>query len=45
MTLEQAIAWIRDDALVEVPPRVIRLCKRWLEPHEWKRQARRAEAA
>jgi GTP-binding protein len=45
MTLEQAIAYIQDDELVEVTPRVIRIRKRWLDPHERKRQARRAEAA
>jgi GTP-binding protein len=45
MTLEQAIAYIQDDELVEVTPRVIRIRKRWLDPHERKRQSRRAEAA
>jgi len=42
MTLEQAIAWIDDDELVEVTPKAIRLRKRHLDPHERKRQARAA---
>ena len=42
MTLEQAIAYIEDDELVEVTPRNIRLRKRHLDPHERKRQARQA---
>jgi len=45
MTLEQAIAYIQDDELVEVTPRVIRIRKRHLDPHERKRQSRKAEAA
>jgi GTP-binding protein len=45
MTLEQAIAYIQDDELVEVTPRSIRLRKRYLDPHERKRQSRKAEAA
>jgi GTP-binding protein len=45
MTLEQAIAYIQDDELVEVTPKVIRIRKRFLDPHERKRQSRRAEAA
>ena len=40
MTLEQAIAYIEDDELVEVTPRNIRLRKRFLNPHERKRNAR-----
>jgi len=43
MTLEQAIAYIGDDELVEVTPNAIRLRKRFLEPHERKRAARAAE--
>ncbi|MEM1300811.1 MAG: translational GTPase TypA, partial [Pseudomonadota bacterium] len=42
--LEQAIAYIDDDELVEVTPASIRLRKRFLDPHERKRQAR-AQAA
>ncbi len=40
MTLEQAIAYIDDDELVEVTPKSIRLRKRHLDPHERKRQSR-----
>ena len=42
MSLEQAIAYIEDDELVEVTPGAIRLRKRYLDPH--KRFERRAEA-
>ncbi|MEJ2002659.1 MAG: translational GTPase TypA [Maritimibacter sp.] len=42
MTLEQAIAYINDDELVEVTPSAIRLRKRHLDPHERKRAARTA---
>ena len=45
MSLEQAIAYIQDDELVEVTPKVVRLRKRFLDPHERKRQLRKAEAA
>ena len=45
MSLEQAIAYIQDDELVEVTPKVIRIRKRYLDPHERKRQSRKAEAA
>ncbi|MFO1141891.1 MAG: translational GTPase TypA [Amaricoccus sp.] len=41
-TLEQAIAYIEDDELVEVTPRHIRLRKRHLDPLDRKRQARKA---
>jgi GTP-binding protein len=44
MTLEQAIAYIDDDEMVEVTPKSIRLRKRFLDPHERKR-ASRAKAA
>ncbi|PYE81278.1 translational GTPase TypA [Pseudoroseicyclus aestuarii] len=40
MSLEQAIAYIDDDELVEVTPTAIRLRKRFLDPHERKRQSR-----
>lgn len=43
MSLEQAIAYIEDDELVEVTPTAIRLRKRYLDPHERKKHARRAE--
>jgi len=45
MSLEQAIAYIDDDEMVEVTPKTIRLRKRWLDPHERKRQSRAAQAA
>lgn len=41
LTLEQAIAYIADDELVEVTPHHIRLRKRHLDPVERKREARR----
>lgn len=44
-SLEQAIAYIADDELVEVTPSHIRLRKRHLDPHERKRAQRQAEAA
>jgi GTP-binding protein len=44
MTLEQAIAYIADDELVEVTPKSIRLRKRLLDPHARKRAQRAAEA-
>ena len=40
MSLEAAIAYIDDDELVEVTPKIIRLRKRYLDPHERKRQSR-----
>ncbi len=42
MSLEEAIAYIDDDELVEVTPKIIRLRKRVLDPHERKRQSRSA---
>ena len=42
MSLEQAIAYIEDDELVEVTPGAIRLRKRYLDPHERKRHEKRA---
>lgn len=42
LTLEQAIAYIQDDELVEVTPENIRLRKRFLIPHERKKAARAA---
>jgi len=40
MSLEQAIAYIDDDELVEVTPNHIRLRKRHLDPHERKKASR-----
>ena len=42
MSLEEAIAYIDDDELVEVTPKIIRLRKRYLDSHERKRQSRSA---
>ena len=39
-SLEEAIAYINDDELVEVTPTSLRLRKRYLDPHERKRQAK-----
>jgi GTP-binding protein len=39
-SLEEAISYIDNDELVEVTPNNIRLRKRFLDPHERKRQAR-----
>ena len=41
-SLEEAIAYIDNDELVEVTPKNIRLRKRFLDPHERKRQSRAA---
>ncbi len=40
MSLEEAIAYIDDDELVEVTPKIIRLRKRLLDPNDRKRQSR-----
>src|SRR6266849_6324034 len=45
MTLEQAIAYIADDELVEVTPKSIRIRKRLLDPNARKRASRSAEAS
>ncbi len=42
LTLEQAIAYVEDDELVEVTPKSIRLRKRDLDPIERKRRANQA---
>ncbi|NHQ73065.1 translational GTPase TypA [Roseovarius gahaiensis] len=42
LSLEEAIAYIDDDELVEVTPNAIRLRKRHLDPHERKRAAKTA---
>ncbi|MDA0963364.1 MAG: translational GTPase TypA, partial [Proteobacteria bacterium] len=39
-SLEEAIAYINDDELVEVTPNAIRLRKRFLDPHERKRMSK-----
>ena len=43
MTLEQAIAYIDDDEMVEVTPRNIRLRKAILDPHERKKARRKGD--
>ena len=45
MSLEQAIAYIDDDEMVEVTPKTIRLRKRYLDPNERKRMSRAKAAA
>ncbi len=45
MSLEQAIAYIDDDELVEVTPKSIRLRKRFLHPEDRKRARKQAAAA
>jgi len=45
MTLEQAIAYIQDDELVEVTPKSIRLRKRYLDVNDRKRYAKQLAAA
>jgi len=41
MTLEDALAYIQDDELVEVTPKSIRLRKKLLDPHERKKASRK----
>ena len=41
MSLEQSLAYIADDELVEVTPSSIRIRKLFLDPHERKREARK----
>ena len=44
MSLEQAIAYVEDNELVEVTPSAIRLRKRFLDPHERKRNERKFDS-
>ncbi|HMA16181.1 MAG TPA: translational GTPase TypA [Kiloniellaceae bacterium] len=44
MSLEQALAYIADDELVEVTPQSIRLRKRLLDPHARKKESRLKDA-
>ena len=44
MSLEQAIAYIEDDELVEVTPSAVRLRKRHLDPNQRKRAERRSDS-
>ncbi len=43
VTLERALAYIEDDEVVEVTPKNVRLRKKFLDPHERKRQSRQQE--
>ncbi len=45
MSLEQAIAYIEDDELVEVTPSAVRIRKRYLNPNDRKKAERRADDA
>lgn len=45
MSLEEALAYIQDDELVEVTPTSIRLRKQYLDPNDRKKMARKADAA
>ena len=45
MSLEEALAYIQDDELVEVTPSNIRLRKKFLDPNERKKMANKADAA
>ncbi|KAF0137500.1 MAG: GTP-binding protein [Rhodospirillaceae bacterium] len=44
MSLEDALAYIAEDALVEVTPKSLRLRKQYLDPHERKRRTRARES-
>ncbi len=44
MSLEQAIAYIEDDELVEVTPTAVRLRKRYLDPNQRKRAEKRNDS-
>ncbi len=44
MSLEQAIAYIEDDELVEVTPTAVRLRKRFLDPSERKRNEKKSDS-
>ena len=45
MSLEQAIAYVEEDELVEVTPTAVRIRKRYLDPNERKRFERKQEEA
>ena len=45
LRLEEAISYIDDDELVEVTPQHIRIRKRLLDPHDRKKESRKAESA
>jgi GTP-binding protein len=45
LNLEQSIAYIEDDELVEVTPSAVRIRKKWLDPNERKRNEKKSEFA
>ncbi|HAE51192.1 MAG TPA: translational GTPase TypA, partial [Tistrella mobilis] len=45
MSLEEAIAYIDEDELIEVTPKSIRLRKRFLDPNDRKKAARAVASA
>jgi GTP-binding protein len=45
MSLEQAIAYVEDDELVEVTPSAVRLRKKYLNPNDRKKAERRSDDA
>ena len=45
MTLEKAVAYIADDELVEITPKVIRLRKRYLDINDRKRYSRQVTSS
>ena len=45
MNLDKSLAYIGNDELVEVTPTSIRLRKRFLDPHDRKRQSKQVEVA
>ncbi|ABC20953.1 translational GTPase TypA [Rhodospirillum rubrum] len=44
-SLEEALAYIQDDELVEVTPKTIRLRKRWLDSNERKKRSKKVSEA
>ncbi len=44
MSLEESLEFIREDELMEITPKSVRLRKRYLDPHERKRMAQSAKA-
>jgi len=45
LNLEQSIAYIEDDELVEVTPSAVRIRKKYLDPNERKRMEKKSDAA
>jgi GTP-binding protein len=43
LSLEEALEYIADDELLEITPKALRLRKRNLNPHDRKREAKRAD--